>query len=84
MCSVAVACLHVRKLSLDTAFRSQHKLHQNFGGVVPSLARQAHQDRIDEVVEEALSQAGLLSVECVSSLSGLSSLSGQIVVKHWI
>jgi hypothetical protein len=43
----------------------QHKLHENFGGVVPSLARQAHQDSIDAVVAEALAQANLGSAEYV-------------------
>ena len=41
----------------------QHKLHEDFGGVVPGLAMQAHRDRIDAVVAEALSQAGLAGPE---------------------
>ena len=48
---------------LPVCLSTQHALHEGFGGVVPSLARQAHQERIDSVVQQALAQAGLAGVE---------------------
>lgn len=36
---------------------SQMEYHKKYGGVVPSLARLAHEERIDNVVEEALKKA---------------------------
>lgn len=36
---------------------SQMQLHEKYGGVVPSIARLAHQERIDEVVSLALERA---------------------------
>ncbi|GAB4284451.1 MAG: tRNA (adenosine(37)-N6)-threonylcarbamoyltransferase complex transferase subunit TsaD [Candidatus Dojkabacteria bacterium] len=36
---------------------SQMEYHKKFGGVVPNLARLAHQERIDNVVDEALRKA---------------------------
>ncbi len=36
---------------------SQMEYHKKYGGVVPSLAKLAHIDRIDNVVEEALNKA---------------------------
>lgn len=41
----------------------QHQLHAAWGGVVPGLAVKAHKDRIDEVVAQALQQAGLSGPE---------------------
>ncbi len=38
---------------------SQMEFHKKFGGVVPSLAKLAHIDRIDNVVNEALKRAGM-------------------------
>src|SRR5690606_192512 len=36
---------------------SQMEYHKKYGGVVPSLAKHAHSERIDNVVSEALSKA---------------------------
>jgi len=38
---------------------SQMEYHREFGGVVPSLAKLAHQERIDNVVNKALRRAGV-------------------------
>lgn len=37
---------------------SQMEFHKKYGGVVPSVAKLAHEERIDNVVEESLKQAG--------------------------
>ena len=38
---------------------SQAKVHEKWGGVVPKLAQQAHQEAIDGTIEAALEKAGL-------------------------
>lgn len=49
----AVAITNGRKI-LSNVIYSQVLIHKKWGGVVPSLAKRAHQERIDFVVEEAL------------------------------
>ena len=44
---------------LGEALASQEKVHERWGGVVPKLAQQAHQEAIDGTVEEALRRAGV-------------------------
>ncbi len=44
---------------LSNVLPSQMEYHQKYGGVVPSLAKLAHQERIDNVVKEALRKAQL-------------------------
>lgn len=39
---------------------SQTKLHEKFGGVVPEIASRAHVEKILPIVEEAITQAGIL------------------------
>lgn len=38
---------------------SQHRVHAGYGGVVPGLAKKAHEEAIDGVVREALQEARL-------------------------
>jgi len=42
---------------LSNVMPSQMEFHKKYGGVVPSLAKLAHQERIDSVVKEALKKA---------------------------
>lgn len=44
---------------LSNAVAGQTELHAEFGGVVPELAARAHAERLDLMVEAALSNAGL-------------------------
>jgi N6-L-threonylcarbamoyladenine synthase len=44
---------------LSNLLPSQAAMHRKWGGVVPSLAKLAHQERIDGVVERALKLAGI-------------------------
>jgi glycoprotease/Kae1 family metallohydrolase len=44
---------------LGEAIASQAEIHAQWGGVVPSLAQQAHQDAIDRVVDKALANANI-------------------------
>ena len=38
---------------------SQFELHKKYGGVVPMIAKRAHEERIDFVIQEALARASL-------------------------
>lgn len=44
---------------LGEAIATQADIHAQWGGVVPKLAQEAHQQAIDRVVDEALQQSGL-------------------------
>ena len=44
---------------LSSQVLGQTSLHEAFGGVVPEIAARAHAERLDGVVEEALSAAGI-------------------------
>jgi len=46
---------------LGEALASQDAIHAPWGGVVPGLARDAHEAQIDTVVQQALQQAGMTS-----------------------
>jgi tRNA N6-adenosine threonylcarbamoyltransferase len=46
-------------LILGEALASQQEIHEEWGGIVPSLARDAHVANIDSVVEEALRNANM-------------------------
>ena len=53
---------------LSSIMPSQMEYHKKFGGVVPSLAKLAHAERIDNVVNQALKKAGV-SMEDISTIS---------------
>lgn len=51
---------------------SQSSLHSSFGGVMPSLAQRQHEERIDWVVQKALTTAhcSLSTVDCIAVTVG--------------
>jgi len=53
---------------LGEALASQHEIHEEWGGVVPGLARDAHAKNIDGMVDLALKRAGLDSVAQVDAI----------------
>jgi len=55
----AAAVVHSNGTILGESKRTQDELHAKWGGVVPGLARDAHQEAIEQVVEEALGNAAL-------------------------
>lgn len=54
--------------TLSNVMPSQMEFHKKFGGVVPSLAKLAHQDRIDNVIQEALTKANV-KIEDVDAIA---------------
>ena len=52
----AVAVARGRKI-LSNVISSQINIHQKYGGVVPHLAKRAHQEKIEFVYQESLSRA---------------------------
>jgi hypothetical protein len=55
-------------LILGESLASQHAIHEKFGGVVPSLAKSAHEENLDRVIAEAIQRAGLSSVQDVDAI----------------
>jgi N6-L-threonylcarbamoyladenine synthase len=57
---------------LSSEVLGQTSLHEAFGGVVPEIAARAHAERLDGVVETALSKAGV----ALSDLDGIAVTAG--------
>lgn len=53
---------------LGEALASQSELHEEWGGVMPGIARDAHEEAIDRVIQEALDRAGMTSTEEVDAV----------------
>ncbi|MEI9930660.1 MAG: hypothetical protein WDM89_08940 [Rhizomicrobium sp.] len=60
---------------------SQLDAHRPYGGVVPEIAARAHVERLDGIVEEALSAAGLAlsEIDAVAATSGPGLIGGVMV-----
>ena len=68
--AAAIVCGDGRILASVVA--GQTELHSDFGGVVPEIAARAHAERLDVVVEQALSQAGVT----LDDLTGVAVTAG--------
>lgn len=66
---------------LSSVVRSQWEQHRAFGGVVPEIAARAHVECLDEIVAEALGQAGvgLGGIDGVAATAGPGLVGGLIV-----
>jgi len=53
---------------LGESLASQNEIHEEFGGIVPGLAKNAHEEKIDSVIQEAIANAGLSSVDDVDAI----------------
>lgn len=67
----SVAVTRGRKIIANKIY-SQILIHKKWGGVVPSLAKRAHEERIDMVVEEALDSVGDVDYIAVTYGPGLA------------
>jgi N6-L-threonylcarbamoyladenine synthase len=76
----SVAITNGRRV-LSNVIYSQVLLHKKWGGVVPSIAKRAHEERIDFVVEKALKDFSR-STKILSQLN--SSLVEEGLVKHLV
>ncbi len=56
-CDETSAAVTIGRRVLSNIIWSQIDIHQPWGGVVPNLAREAHQERINEVIKKTLRQA---------------------------
>jgi len=56
-CDDTSAAITQGRVVLSNIISSQHEIHQQWGGVVPILAKRAHQERIDAVIEKAMQTA---------------------------
>lgn len=67
----SVAVLRGRKV-LSSIIASQVDIHKKWGGVVPDLARRAHEDNIDQACKEALHRAriNLAEIEYIAVTIG--------------
>jgi len=53
---------------LGESLASQREIHEKWGGVVPGLAKEAHEENIDIVVEEAVRKAGFSSIDEIDAI----------------
>ena len=66
---------------LANVVRSQWAEHRAFGGVVPEIAARAHAECLDDIVREAMRQAGLAfpALDAVAATAGPGLIGGLIV-----
>lgn len=66
---------------LSNVVRSQWEEHRPFGGVVPEIAARAHIDCIDEIVRQALADAGigLAELDAIAATAGPGLIGGLLV-----
>jgi N6-L-threonylcarbamoyladenine synthase len=55
----AAAVVKNGRTVLSNVISSQIELHKLYGGVVPEIASRKHIEKINQVIEEALEQAGM-------------------------
>ena len=66
---------------LSNVVRSQWEAHKAFGGVVPEIAARAHVECLDQLIVEALEQAGcaLSDIDAVAATAGPGLVGGLMV-----
>ena len=62
-CDETAAAITDGRQVLSNVIYSQVLLHKKWGGVVPSIAKRAHEERIDFVVEEALRKLSIINFQ---------------------
>lgn len=64
-----VAVVRSDGVVLSNIVYSQYGIHEKFGGVVPSLAMEAHKTNIELALKDAISKAGLNSIDEVDAIA---------------
>lgn len=77
----AVALVRGDRAILAQALRSQTEAHQAYGGVVPEIAARQHMLHIEQLLADALEQAGmgLAQVDAIAATAGPGLIGGVIV-----
>lgn len=71
-CDETAAAVTAGRRALSNVVYSQVLVHKPWGGVVPSLAKRAHEERIDQVVDQALKKQSDLGAIAVTQGPGLA------------
>jgi len=71
----AVAITNGRRVMSNVIY-SQVLLHKKWGGVVPSIAKRAHEERIDYVVEEAFRKVGNKNICSLQNIDAIAVTQG--------
>lgn len=69
-CDETAAAVVKGRRVLSNVIYSQILIHKKWGGVVPSLAKRAHEEKIDLVVEEALKKYSMNEIDCIAVTQG--------------
>ena len=75
-CDETSAAVTVDDRVISNVISSQVELHRKYGGVVPALAKRAHQERIEPVIQEALKRASskisnlILNIDAIAVTQG--------------
>ena len=69
-CDETSAAVTSGRLVLSNVISSQISIHQKYGGVYPALAKRAHQERIDYVVQKAIQNAKKNRFDAVAVTQG--------------
>jgi len=66
---------------LSNIIFSQLEAHRPFGGVVPEIAARAHVERLDEIIETAIGEAGteIASLDAIAATAGPGLIGGVMV-----
>jgi len=69
-CDETAAAVTLGRQILSNVVWSQIAIHRPWGGVVPSLAKRAHQEHIDEVVNTAIKPVNWQKIDAVAVTAG--------------
>ena len=75
-CDETAAAVTEGRKVLSSSVYSQILLHKKWGGVVPSIAKKAHQERIDLVIKDAISKSAKNFMGPVKSFLSVSARHG--------
>lgn len=69
-CDETSAAVTIGDRVVSNIVSSQVELHKKWGGVVPIIAKRAHEERIESVVKEALKRASSPSLDAIAVTQG--------------
>ncbi|MBY0356011.1 MAG: tRNA (adenosine(37)-N6)-threonylcarbamoyltransferase complex transferase subunit TsaD [Rickettsiales bacterium] len=77
----AIAIVKGDRTIIAQALRSQTEAHQAYGGVVPEIAARQHMQHIEQLLQQALTQAqlGIADMDAIAATAGPGLIGGVIV-----